>query len=183
MNVPVSVILVLMVVVAAVTSLGYYAWTHLQSNPHPEDIPVSNVIPFRRDTKNSVTYYINFRVVCKNIPLRITDYYVQVVLWDGSTKTYHISPNSNGYGTTVDWSKNLYLSVSINPASVNICTEKDYNKGKDMVMTVAISYTGTGTVPMENLHLNYVRFSGKLATGTPCSGTIYLPESSFNIGG
>ena len=185
MEVPLSTFLVILVVIAAVSSLTYYAINYLEPNNHPETLTVSNVIPFRQDSERTITYYINFRLGCKNQPATLTDYVVGVVLGNGNSRDYKADVHADGSGYVSSRSDRIVITIKINPAGRTVCNEDDYNKGKDMTVTVEIHYYYSGNPPswFKNTQLTHVTLEGTLPSGRTWRAIIYLPENQFNISG
>jgi len=182
MEVQISTLFIILIVIAAVSSVAYYIAHNLQPTSHPESLTVTNVIPFRQTTQNTIIYNINFRLVCADQPSTLRYFIVEVLYGNGNKYDYNIVA-SNGAGTYTDNSNGVTVYVGLNPATSLVCSSSDYNAGKDMTITVSLQYN-SGTPPpwFNSLQISYISLYGVIPSNKSWQATIYLPESQINIG-
>lgn len=180
----VTTFLIIGITVLAVLTVSVFAWGLLQPNPHPEVVPVSNVIAYK-DEKVGITktYYINFRVACKNAPAKVTSYTLNFVYPFGRNAKYELRAYGSGMGTYYDSRRRMIISVYLYPASNQVCDSNSLNKGRDMVITVRImSAWGYWNQYVAWINLESIVMQGELASGGKWRAIITLPDKILNIG-
>lgn len=204
MEVPFSVLLLLLLVVAATGLVAFYAYQHLSPNPAPVSVPVSNVIPLRNEVSSTtIVYHVNFRIACGSQPMTLTEFIVGVAYGGGDTASYVIRA-VNGQGFHQDAGRNVNVTVGLSPATSLVCGEADYNMGRDMSVMVMLRYRpliyipprpgeplsyyadgamSYGVEPFSSTQLLYVKLRGTMPSGRAWEAGIYLPEYSFRVGG
>ena len=184
----VSTFLIIGITILAVLTISLVAWSILRPNPHPEVLPVSNVIVYKKYERTSSyvrkTYYINFRAVCKNIPATIDEYDIGLIKPNGKPSNYIVHANRYGSGVAPYYYYSN-IRVMIKPASSVICGSKDLNKGRDVVLILQLTgynYYGASYY-VTRTHPKYIIMKGHLASGGKWSAIINIPDEVFNIGG
>ena len=205
MEAPFSVLLLLLLVVATVGLVAFYAYQHLRPDPAPVSVPVSNVIPLRHQVSSTtIVYHVNFRIVCGGQPLALREFVVGVAYGGGATASYAVGA-VNGEGSYNDAARGVRVTVRLNPATSQVCGEADYYAGRDMSVTVMLQYTprpiicpggncllllspaagimSGGVEPFTSTQLLYVKLRGTTPSGRAWEAAIYLPEHSFTLEG
>lgn len=181
----ITIAFLLIIIFAVVLSLSYFAWRYLQPNTFPTRLIISDVIPFRDMNSNTITYYVDFRLGCKNIPAIVTKYDVNFLLGNGKPSNYIIKASKvYANGTFINKTNGLIIYAGLTPSTTNVCTSNEINKGRDFALVISIEYNKTSPPSwFKNTTLNYVILEGKLVNGEDWKAIIYLPKDSFNVGG